>query len=118
MKKVLAMTIAFVLVVGMLAACAGSPAQETPAETAQASQAAETAQESPQAAVEGEPVTITWAVFETDNFTPDFICDACYLLIIHSQKPVCDKSNCRNADHKQDHHLQPDQIYIGMQICF
>ena len=72
MKKVLAMTIALVLVVGMLAACAGSPAQETPAETAQASQAAETAQESPQAAVEGEPVTITWAVFETDNFTPEF----------------------------------------------
>jgi len=71
MKKVWAILIIVALAVGMLAACA-APAAEESASSPEETQAEESAAESSQATPEGEPVTITWAVFETDNFTPEF----------------------------------------------
>ena len=66
MKKVWAILIIVALAVGMLTACA-TPAAEESASSEQ-TQAEESAAESSQAAPEGEPVTITWAVFENGQF--------------------------------------------------
>ena len=71
MKKLLCLVVAVLMVAALFAACAPAaetPASEAPAEGNAASEAP--AEESEAAA--GEPVTITWSVFETNNYTPEF----------------------------------------------
>lgn len=71
MKKLLCLVVAVLMVAALFAACA--PAEETPASEAPAegNAASEAPAEESEAAA-GEPVTITWSVFETNNYTPEF----------------------------------------------
>ena len=75
MKKVLSLVVAVLLAVAVLAGCApaaGTPATEAPAAEAPASEAPAAEAPAAESNAAGEPVTIPWAVFETNNYTPDF----------------------------------------------
>ncbi len=78
MKKIIAVIVMAVLLVSILGACTQPPAEAPAAQTPATEESQAPKSEAPKAenaeapAAAGEPVTLTWAVFETANFTPEF----------------------------------------------